>query len=91
LATNQVPVDQIAILRDQLRRLMDQNTQLHGQMDNLSAQGPFEKGDSLGVTFVIHTMDVDTTDARPHGRDRAEDEAFIRPISPMKNGNGSRR
>jgi hypothetical protein len=36
----------------------------------------FENGDSVGAAFVIHTMDVDTTDARPHGRDRAEDEAL---------------
>ena len=26
--------------------------------------------------FVIHDVHVDTTDARPHGRDRAEDEAL---------------
>src|SRR6516162_7868433 len=33
-------------------------------------------GDSLGRVFVIHTMHVDTTDTRPHGRDRAEDQAL---------------
>src|SRR3546814_17854823 len=27
-------------------------------------------------SYVIHTMDVDTRDTRPNGRDRAEDEAL---------------
>jgi hypothetical protein len=39
-------------------------------------QSPFENGDSLDAAFVIHTMHVDTGDTRPHGRDRAEDEAL---------------
>jgi len=41
-----------------------------------TSKRPFEKGDSLGASFVIHTMHVDTTDAGPYGRDRAEDEAL---------------
>src|SRR5690606_24922575 len=37
---------------------------------------PFENGDSHGGSFVIHTEDVDTRDARPYGRDRTEDETL---------------
>src|SRR5690606_35374814 len=39
------------------------------------AKSPFEKGDSPGGRFVIHVWDVDTSDARPLGRDREEDQA----------------
>ena len=40
-----------------------------------AAKGPFE-GIPARVGRVIHTLDVDPSDARPRGRDRAEDEAL---------------
>jgi pimeloyl-ACP methyl ester carboxylesterase len=48
----------------------------------LEGVAPMIKSDRLRMglqissAFVIHDVDVDTTDARPHGRDRAEDEAL---------------
>src|SRR3546814_8985349 len=49
---------------------------VHHVSKPLSSKSLFENEDSLGAGFVIHAMYVDTTDARPHGRDRAEDEAL---------------
>src|SRR6516162_6312 len=51
-----------------------------GRWGRMEPSKPFSdrlrNGDSLGRVFVIHTMHVDTTDTRPHGRDRAEDQAL---------------
>ena len=61
------------LLADKVKVLRD-NAFAH-QSAHISER-PFEKEDSLGPASVIHTKDVDTTDARPHGRDRTEDEAL---------------
>src|SRR5690606_24534531 len=48
---------------------------IHDHGEGMAVKSPFEKGDSPGGRFVIHVWDVDTSDARPLGRDREEDQA----------------